>query len=177
MMTPDKRNLSGSLCPRRFPSKSIAIRNLRAERRPVEQPGTIPDGLLSATQQKHLLGVIKHADQMLTEIEHILDSERSSPLIARQTCDFEPPEAREIRSGIAELRAHMAAVLEQSGIKIPEPHIGGMHTIASTLDYIDIELEELRPRAKRAYGRVSPAGMQHLGNTVGDIKGIAHRTL
>lgn len=176
-MTPDKRNLSGSLCPPAVPSKSIAIRNLRAERRPVEQPGTIPDGVLSSTQQKHLLGVMKHADQMLTEIEHILDSERSSPLIARHTCDFAPPEAREIRSGIAELRAHMAAILEQSGIQIPEPHIGGMHTIASTLDYIDIELEELQPRAMRAYGEVSPAGGRHLETTVRELKAIVRRIL
>lgn len=176
-MTPDKRNLSGSLCLPAVPSKVLTYATCVLKGAPVEQPGSIPDGLLSSTQQKHLLGVMKHADQMLTEIEHILDSGRSSPLIVRHTCDFEMSQAREIHSGIAELRAHMAHVLAQSGIKIPDPHIGGMHTIASTLDYIDIELEELQPRAMKAYGEVSPAGGKHLETTVRDLKTIVRRIL
>jgi hypothetical protein len=143
----------------------------------VEQSGTLPDGLLSTTQQKHLLGVMKHADQMLTEIEHILDSERLRPLIARHTRDFDPRAAREIQSGIAEFRERMAGILAQAGIMIPEPHIGGLHTIASTLDYIDIELEELQPRAMRAYGEVSPAGGKHLEATVRELKAIVRRIL
>ena len=143
----------------------------------MEQSGTTPVELLTATQRKHLLGVIKHADQMLTEIEQILDSERFIPLIGRHARDFEPGDALQVRSGIVELRVHMAAVLERSGIGIPEPHIGGMHTVASTLDYIDIELEELRPRAMRAYGEVSPAGAKHLDAAVDELKAMVRRIL
>ena len=143
----------------------------------MEEPDVTPVVMLSQQQKNHLLGVLKHSDHLLAEIEHVIDASGPRPLFAPHVFDVGPQEAREIRDGIAELRQRMAAILEKSGVKVPAPHIGALHAVATTLDYIDIELEELQPRAMRAYGEISSHGKRHLESTVNDLRKIIRRIL
>lgn len=134
------------------------------------------DQLLNSTQQKHLLVTLKHADHTLSEIEQVLDTGGPAPLFAGHQCDFSPGDAQEILRGIHDLRLHMAAALERFGVAVPAARIGALHSIETSLDHIDHELEELGPHAMRGYGALAPAAGEHLESTIEELQTIVRRT-
>jgi hypothetical protein len=142
----------------------------------VEQPHSTQDKLLNATQQKHLLVTLKHADQVLSEIEHVLDTNGPRPLFDGHKCDFSPGDAQEILQGITELRGHMAVVLERFGVTIPATRVGALHSIETSFDHIDNELEELRPHSMRGYGALAPAAGKCLETTIEELQTLVRRT-
>lgn len=142
----------------------------------MEQSHSTQDKLLNTTQQKHLLVTLKHADHMLSEIEHVLDANGPRSLFGGHKCDFAPGDAHEILRGIADLRSHMAAVLERFGVAIPAPRIGALHSIEASLDHIDNEMEELGPHAMRGYGALAPAAGKCLETTIDELQALVRRT-
>src|SRR5947209_2797358 len=84
MMTPDEADLVGvsiRRIPRNHDPAGETGAQLRLERCLMEQPHSTQDQLLNATQRKHLLVTLKHADSMLLEIERVLDSSETRSLL------------------------------------------------------------------------------------------------
>jgi hypothetical protein len=150
--------------------------NCALKRHPVKTSHSTEDQLLNTTQQKHLLVTLKHADHTLSEIEHVLDTSGPEPLFAGHQCDFSPGDVHEILKGIHDLRVQMAAALERFGVAVPAARIGALHSIETSLDHIDHELEELAPHAMRGYGALAPAAGEHLESTIDELQTLVRRT-
>lgn len=135
------------------------------------------DETLNSPQKNHFLVTLKYADQLLVEIEHILHSGRSEPLFPRYVPDFGPQDAEKITAGIAKFRKQMERALQALAITTVTSEIGALRAIATNLDYIDMELENLGPRAMRAYGELSPAAAEGLEAIVRDLQAVLRELL
>ena len=129
-----------------------------------------PDELLNSPQRNHFLVTLKYADQLLVEIEHILQPANSECLFPRYIADFGPEDVEKITAALAEFREQMEIALRNMQISAAPGEIGALHAIATNLDYIDMELENLGPQATRAYGELGPEAAAKLEDTVRSLQ-------
>lgn len=132
----------------------------------------MPDELLNSSQKNHFLVTLRYADQLLAEIEQILHPDPAEPLFPKYVADFEAQDVEKISAGILKLRRQMGAALSGAEISPAASEIGALHAIATNLDYIDTELDNLNPQSMRAYGGLSQKAADQLGTTVSDLQTI-----
>lgn len=113
---------------------------------------------------------------MLSEIERVLDASETRSLLNGHRCDFEADDAHQVQRGIDELRSHMAVVLERFGVAIPAPRIGALHSVETSLDHIDNELEELGPHSMKGYGALAPGAGSSLETAIEELQAIVRKT-
>jgi hypothetical protein len=66
-------------------------------------------------------------------------------------------------------------VLEGQNIETESPSIPATRAIHSALTFIDIAVEELKPRYMRGYGEVPPAAAAELGGIVGELSALVQQ--
>lgn len=124
---------------------------------------------LNEHHRRRLLVSCQYVDQLLTSIERIIAGTSSSPF-PRYVQDLTAEERREMRRRIAGLRSQIVAFLKQNSILVPEPAISARHSIITSLGYIDIAVEELKPRYLGGYGLVPPALAPELTTSVEELQ-------
>jgi len=134
-----------------------------------------PPEALNEHQQRRLLVTCQHIDGMLSELEAVLNQSASKSAFPKYIPDISPAQRHTIEDYIARLRAQLKRVLEGQGIAAPRPSISASHAAHVSLQFLDVSVEELKPRYMRGYGEVPPAAAIELNGIVGELQGLISR--
>lgn len=143
----------------------------------VKDADSAHDEILNPSQKNHFLVTLKYADQLLSEIEQILNPGASQPLFPRFIHDVTPEDVQQIRAGITEFRNEMTSALQRLGISPSSAQISALHATTTNLDYVDMELEDLGPRAMRAYGEVTPLSADQIKEVRAKLQIVLRRLM
>lgn len=125
---------------------------------------------LNEHHRRRLLVSCQYIDRLLASIENAAAAGTSLSPFPKYVQDLTPREQKEMREQVAKLRAQLLSFLERRDIAIPGPTISARHSIVTSLGYIDIAVEELKPRYLGGYGRVPSALAPELTSAVEELQ-------
>jgi GTP-binding protein EngB required for normal cell division len=96
-------------------------------------------------------------------------------LIGKYRDDLVAVQRKVVQDYIARIRAQMSRVLEGQEIALPEPEISAIHSIRTTLAFVDVAVEELRPKYMRGYGKVPESVIPELNGIAGEFQGLVQK--
>jgi len=128
--------------------------------------------VLNEAQRRHLLASFQYADKLLSEIEAVLTAAHSKSAFPKYRLDLTAAQARVVADYIARLRAQMLRALRSLGIEPPEPQLGALHSIRVTLGFVDIALEECRPKRMKGYGVLPAERWAELDGIVDELQSL-----
>lgn len=139
--------------------------------------------LFSQHQRNHIVSVFRHIDTLLQVLESIA-SGRSEGLFPDYTPDLAPAEISALMTFVSELRAKMADKLTAYGFGSAAAKTTAKHAAHSTLTFITIAVDELRPRNVRGYGELTEKATRELETLVAELdartssaaRALAHTT-
>jgi GTP-binding protein EngB required for normal cell division len=130
---------------------------------------------LNENHKRHLLISLQHVDGLLSDIESILAVSASKSPFPKYTPDITTAQARVVQDYMARIRAQILRVLAGQGLAPPLPRFGSIHSIRTTLLFIDSAIEELRPKYMRGYGQVPDAVKPELNGLATELQGLANK--
>lgn len=130
---------------------------------------TEPRVTLNAFQQNRLMTTFHYIDRLLTDIEHVLTATDWRSPFPQYLLNVSAEQRNQLEAFIAILRRRMIELLGGEGLKPEPPRIPASRAIHSILTYVEIALEELRPRDMRGYGAVSEAAAEKLERLVAEL--------
>jgi hypothetical protein len=131
---------------------------------------------LNQHHRRRLLVSCQYVDSLLSNMESVMAGASLSPF-PRYIADLSPEEIDFVRERIATLRAQMVSFLRQRKIPLPDPTISAHHSILTSLGYIDIALEELKPRYLGGYGQVPQNIVPALASEVEQLQAIVKQAV
>jgi len=135
--------------------------------RPVAKRELPAEDALNEAQRLRLSVSCQYIDRLLTDIGNILHSASSPSPFAKYIVDISPAQARVLEDYIHRLRGQLLRSLAWQQLEPSDPTIPATHAILTNLSFIDIAVEELRPRHMRGSGAVSD-------RVAGDLNGVVH---
>jgi GTP-binding protein EngB required for normal cell division len=135
--------------------------------RPVAKRELPAENALNEAQRLRLSVSCQYIDRLLTDIESILHTASSPSPFAKYIVDISPAQARVLEDYIHRLRGQLLRSLAWQQLEPGDPTIPATHAILTNLSFIDIAVEELRPRHMRGSGAVSD-------RVAGDLNGVVH---
>lgn len=127
------------------------------------------DTALNASQQQRLVVTCQYVDRLLGELDGAFAEAQSGSPFARYVDDLVPAERRLVRDYVARLRAQLLRVLDGQGLS-PAPRRTGLRwALLTHLAYVDVAIEELKPRYMRGYGAVAPEAAAALDGIVEEL--------
>lgn len=132
---------------------------------PEESPNS-----LNSNHERRLSVTCRHIDKLLADMESALDVSASRLAFPQLVADLAPAQRRVIEDYIARIRSQLIHVLEGQSVELPMADIPVSRTLHSTLTFIDIAVEELKPKYMRGYGEVPPAAALKLNGVVEELQ-------
>lgn len=130
---------------------------------------------LSEPQKRRLLSELKHADNLLADIEAVLTASSSKAAFPKYRAELSPRQVKIIQDYVSRLRSQMLRVAEAFGIERGEPPFGAVHSIRTILAFLDIAFQELRPKHMRGYGEIPAESVAHLNGLADELQSIVAR--
>ena len=127
---------------------------------------------LNEPQQRRLVITCKYIDSLLCDIENALHSAASRSPFPRYAIDVTPEQALEIEGHISRLRAQLLRTLEWQRIKPEPPEIEVTRLITTDLAFVDIAIEELKPKYLRGCGAVPADAVDELDAKINELGAI-----
>ncbi|MFZ0305580.1 MAG: dynamin family protein [Terracidiphilus sp.] len=124
-------------------------------------------GELNANQQRRLYISCFYIDKLLSEIEQVLHETSSPSPFPRHLIDITPAQARVLEDHIRRLREQLLRTLAWQQMKPEPPEIPATRSVLTHLEFIDIAVEELKPKYMRGSGTVPD-------DAVEELTGVAH---
>jgi hypothetical protein len=134
------------------------------------EPGTLNDA-----QQRHLSITCKYIDGLLCDIEHALHAPESESPFPHYVVDVTPAQVRLIEDHIRSLRAQLLRTLDWQHMGPEPPEIPVSRLVMTTLGFVEIAIEELKPRYIRGYGAVPEDVVGGLNQVVDELRNLAQR--
>ncbi len=122
---------------------------------------------LNEAQRLRLTVSCQYVDRLIADIGNILHTANSPSPFAKYIVDISPAQARVLEDYIHRLREQLVRSLAWQQMAPGEPTISATHAILTNLSFIDIAVEELRPRHMRGSGAISD-------RIAGDLNGVVH---
>ncbi len=133
------------------------------------EPGTLNDA-----QQRRLIITCKYIDGLLSDIEHALHASESESPFPHYVADINSAQARMIQSHIRRLRAQLLRTLDWQHMKPEPPEIPMSRLVMTSFGFVDIAIEELRPRSMRGCGAVPEDAIGGLNRVVEELRAMVH---
>jgi GTP-binding protein EngB required for normal cell division len=130
---------------------------------------------LNEGQQRRLWVTCKHIDDLLSDMEDSLHEASSKKAFPKYVNDVSPAQRRLIEDYIARMRAQLVRVLRGQQIEPPKGDIPVSRSLHTSATFIDIDVEELKPKYMRGYGTVPEAVATDLNGIVGELQGLVDR--
>ena len=140
---------------------------------PPQAPG--PETSLNEYQQRHLLVSCQYIDKLLGEIEQIAHVPSAGELFPRHSSTMTPMQKRVLQDYLSRIRSRVLAVLDGEHLPPPPPHGQDVFSIRSTLTFVDIAIEELKPKYMRGYGAVPEAIVPRIEGIVDELRTIVEK--
>lgn len=130
---------------------------------------------LNEHQQRRLWVTCKHIDELLSDMEATLSESSSKKAFPKYIPDISPAQRRVIEDYIARMRAQLVRVLKGQQIESPAASIPASRALYTATTFIDIDVEELKPKYMRGYGEVPAAAARDLNGIVGELQNLVAR--
>lgn len=139
-------------------------------------PTTLNRGtLLNEHQRRRLFITCRYVDKLLSDAEEILNAAASKSPFPRWRDDTSRAQRKVAQDYISRIRSQLVCVLESQDIVNPGPTVGSIHAIRTTLNFIDIAVEELKPKYMRGYGEVPEAVIPELNGIVNELAEVVRK--
>jgi hypothetical protein len=112
-------------------------------------------GVLNESQARRFRSTCEHIDKLLAEIERIAEPTTPGRPFAHYVFDITPAQQVAVQSHVLQVRSVLVSFCEQFGIAPEEACIPTLRAVRSTLEFVEIGAEEVRPRHMWGYGAVS----------------------
>ena len=122
--------------------------------------------------ERRLSVTCRYIDKLLADMESILSISSSKLAFPHSTSYLTSAQRRVIEDYITRIRAQLIRVLDGQHIERPPADIPVARSLHSTLTFVDITLEELRPEYMRSYGEVPPQAAVELNSIAGELQGL-----
>ena len=129
-------------------------------------------GLLNPAQERRLRITCEYVDKLLSDIENGLRCPESESPFPKYIVDLSPLQQKIAHDYIARIRARLLSALEAQHIERKAPSVPLSRSIHVAATFMDIAIEELRPKYMRGYGAVAPEAESELNGIVGELAGI-----
>lgn len=133
------------------------------------------NGSLTALDERRkrlLLMTFRHLDKMLSEIDRRAEGKGSSSPLSDRYTELDPEKKEAIQRYAARLRETMCRILEEKGIPIDVPSFETIHSIHTSLIFMDISAEEIRPKYMRGYGELTREAADELDAVATELQGL-----
>ncbi len=130
---------------------------------------------LSKIQDQRLLISLRHIDKLLAEVEGILQSSESGAVFPQYVDDLTYAESRTIEGYARQLRQKLVDVVRWQGLSLPVPDIPARRAVSVRVAFIEIAIEEMKPKYLRGSGVVSSVAEEFLYGISGELQEIASR--
>lgn len=134
-----------------------------------------PDARLNESQQRHLAVTCQYIDKLLAEIEQIVLASSSGSLFPRHTSTLTAIQKKVLGDYVARIRDRLLTVLASQNVERPSPRGEDVFAIRTTLTFIDIAIEELKPKYMRGYGDVPDVLVPHLDGIADELATIVQK--
>jgi hypothetical protein len=131
-------------------------------------------GELNPVQRRRLGATCKYIDGLLCDIEHALHSPESESPFPHYVVDVTPAQVCVIEDHIRRLRAQLLKTLDWQHMKPEQPEIPVSRSVITDLGFVDIAVEELRPRHMRGCGAVPEDAISGLNEVVNELRSLVH---
>jgi hypothetical protein len=132
----------------------------------------MPEESLNSNHARRLSVTCRHIDKLLAEMESALNVASSKRAFPEYVPDVTPAQWSVIEDYIARFRTQLVRVLDGLGIERPEPLIPVTRSLHTMLTFIQIMVEELKPRYMCAYGEISAAAATELNRIVLELMSL-----
>jgi GTP-binding protein EngB required for normal cell division len=122
---------------------------------------------LNDFQQSRLRVTCQYIDKLLSDMEDILHAASSPSPFPRYIVDLNPAQIRVIEDHIRRLRSQLVHTLAWQGMKASPADIPATRAILTNLTFVDIAVEELKPRYMQGFGPVPD-------DAIGELNGVVH---
>ena len=130
---------------------------------------------LNENQQRHLLVSCQYIDTLLGEVEQIAHVPSGASLFPRHAPTLTPMQRRVLQDYLSRIRSRLLAVLDAEHLQPPPPHGDDVFSIRTTLTFVDIAIEELKPSYMRGYGGVPDALVPRIEGIVDELRTIVQK--
>jgi hypothetical protein len=134
--------------------------------------GTRAPGEMNDVQRRRLNSTCKYIDSLLCDIEHALHSSESGSPFPHYFVDVTPAQSQVIEGHIRHLRAHLLKALDWQHMKPEEADIPVSRSIITDLGFVEIAIEELKPKYMRGCGPVPEDAIGGLNNVVDELRSL-----
>lgn len=130
---------------------------------------------LNSNHERRLSVTCRYIDKLLADMESILNVSSSKLAFPQYTLDVTPAHRRVIEDYISRIRAQLIRVLDGQNVERPPADIPVTRSLHSTLTFVDIAVEELKPDYMRGYGEVPSAAAIELNGIAGELRGLVRQ--
>jgi hypothetical protein len=123
-------------------------------------------GHLNEAQQRRLIITCKYIDSLLSDMESALQTETSKSPFPHYVVNITAEQAKEIENHIRRFRSQLLQILEWQNLKPEPPEIPVTRSITTDLAFIEIAIEELKPRYLRGCGAVPADAVDGLNEEI-----------
>jgi hypothetical protein len=137
--------------------------------------GDRPASELNENQRRHILATCEYIDRLLTDLDTAIAAAASGSPFARYLGDLTAAQAALLREHSAGIRGQMLRMLQGLGISPGTAATSLRHAIRTSLGFIDIALEEMKPQYMRGYGEMPAAAVPELNNLASELQALVQR--
>ena len=130
---------------------------------------------LNSNHERRLSVTCRYIDKLLADMESVLSVSSSKLAFPRYTPDLTSAQRRVVEDYISRIRAQLIRVLDGQNIGRPPADIPVTRSLHSTLTFVDIAVEELKPEYMRGYGEVPTAAAVELNGIAGELQGLVRQ--
>jgi len=103
---------------------------------------------LNSNHERRLSVTCRYIDKLLADMESVLSISSSRLAFPQYTPDLTSAQRRVVEDYIGRIRAQLIRVLDGQNIERPSADIPVARSLHSTLTFVDIAVEELKPEYK-----------------------------
>ncbi len=116
----------------------------------------------SDNHKRVLVNAFRHVDERLAELEQSMEAAgRQSPFHG-YTMDISPSQRRMLITHIALIQESMVKFLEDQNIRFKRSNMSVARVVKTTIQFLHITFEEIRPKYLRGYGALPDAAARDL---------------
>src|SRR6202167_2376311 len=138
----------------------------------------MPEGSVNSLNSNHerrLSVTCRYIDKLLADMEGILNVSSSRLAFPQYTPDLTSAQRRVVQDYIGRIRAQLIRVLDGQNIERPSADIPVGRSLHSTLTFVDIAVEELKPEYMRGYGEVPRQAAVELNGIAEELQGLVRQ--
>jgi hypothetical protein len=128
---------------------------------------------LNQAQQRRLSVTCEYIDRLLCDVEQILHQNSCLSPFPRHVMDVTAEQTGALEEHIGRLRAQLLRALAWQRLKPEPPDIPASRAVLTHLNFIDIAIEELRPRYMRGSGAIAEGAAEELERVADDLGATA----